>query len=209
MFIFVYFSISVCISELYSYPFLLNRDSRFTLKSIQYPNSYPKNKFFCENLFSVCIQTVYIPRYDERWNDRYYRFWYQSLTQPILKFQTMTGRYLRLSPMADIEISNHHWKILEIEFLMTCYQANIDNRGGLAAGCILLCLFGNKMFIKLKFALFLNRLRKERLLRIERYKQRLSLLLPTQIELIGRNEATAGSWYQMGQDGTSPSQYPS
>lgn len=36
-------------------------------------------------------------------------------------------------------------------------------------------------------------LRKERLLRIERYKQRLSLLLPTQIELIGRNEATAGS----------------
>jgi len=76
---------------------------------------------------------------------------------------------------------------------MTCYQANIDNRGGLAAGCILLCLFGNKMFIKLKFALFLNRLRKERLLRIERYKQRLSLLLPTQIELIGRNEATAGS----------------
>ncbi|XP_020256871.1 uncharacterized protein LOC109833563 isoform X1 [Asparagus officinalis] len=36
------------------------------------------------------------------------------------------------------------------------------------------------------------RLNKERHLRIERYKQRLSLLLPTQIELIGRNEATPG-----------------
>ncbi|KAJ6816796.1 uncharacterized protein M6B38_415840 [Iris pallida] len=35
-----------------------------------------------------------------------------------------------------------------------------------------------------------SRLRKERLLKIERYKQRLSLLLPTQMELIGRNDAT-------------------
>lgn len=34
------------------------------------------------------------------------------------------------------------------------------------------------------------RLRKERMLRIERYKQRLSILLPTQSELMGRNEAT-------------------
>lgn len=50
----------------------------------------------------------------------------------------------------------------------------------------------NRKFLIL-FCLSANRLRKERLLRIERYKQRLALLLPPPSEL-GRNDTAPGNW---------------